>query len=202
MKQKRLAMSLSSLSKLEGPRLALEQYPTGGELAADMLCTAASFGDISERGVADLGCGNGILGLGCLLLGASTVFFLDASREAIESARANFEVIKKGLKGAGVFLNCDIDDVDMTCDTVIMNPPFGSRRRHADRRFLLRAATIAPVVYSLHKKGNRAFLAESVTNFRVTHVWEKKITIDRMFEFHRKKRIELEVDFMRFERVI
>ncbi len=158
-----------------------------------MVCTAASLGDVAGKRVADLGCGNGILGLGCLLLEASEVIFLDASTEAVECARSNYDAIKKGLKGAGVFLNCDIDDSDIACDTVIMNPPFGSWRRHADRKFLLRAATIAPVVYSLHKKGNRAFLAESVGTFRVTHVWEKRITIDRMFEFHKKKRIELEV---------
>lgn len=227
-------MMLSTLTKVENSNLTLEQYPTGSELAADMICTAASLGDVEGKMVVDLGCGNGILGLGSFLLGAREVIFVDVDKEAIDVARENYTKlvgirdlvvestlphndqkpdgspspplqesasllgIEKDLKGSALFFNCDILEISLRCDTVIMNPPFGSRKRHADRQFLLKAFQIAPTVYSLHKRGNLAYLEGVSEEFRITNVWEKKIKIERMFEFHKRKRIEVEVNFVRF----
>jgi len=194
-------MILSTLSGVKESSLTLEQYPTESELASDMVWTAHSLGDIEGKRVADLGCGNGILGLGASIMGAREVFLADIDEGAIEVAVENRRKIKKDLKGEIFFINCDIQVFSKKCDTVIMNPPFGSRRRHADRDFLLKSFTVASIVYSLHKKGNRAFFTGLSEEFTITSIWEKRIKIERMFEFHRKKRIEVEADYVRFEKV-
>lgn len=134
-------------------------------------------------------------------MGARQVFLVDVDEGAIEVAEENHGRIKKDLKGELFFISCDIQAFDKRCDTVIMNPPFGSRRRHADRDFLLKSFTVAPIVYSLHKKGNRAFFTNLDEEFTITNIWEKRIKIERMFEFHRKRRIEVEADYVRFEKV-
>jgi putative methylase len=201
MRRRKLAMMLSTLSCVKESSLTLEQYPTESELASDMVWTAHSLGDIGGKRVADLGCGNGILGLGASIMGAREVFLVDIDEGSIEVAVENCRKIKKDLKGEIFFINCDIHAFNRKCDTVIMNPPFGSRKRHADRDFLLKSFKVASIVYSLHKKGNRAFFTNLDEEFTITSIWEKRIKIERMFEFHRKRRIEVEADYMRFERV-
>lgn len=50
----------------------------------------------------------------------------------------------------------------LRCDTVIMNPPFGTRRKGADVDFLRAATRLVAggggAVYSLHKSSTRAHL--------------------------------------------
>jgi predicted RNA methylase len=61
------------------------------------------------------------------------------------------------------FLLCDIQhlssQVRLEADTVIMNPPFGTRRKGADMDFLRAACSIARhSIYSLHKSSTRAHI--------------------------------------------
>jgi len=57
----------------------------------------------------------------------------------------------KGSAGAGKKV--------LTADTVVMNPPFGTRQKGADMGFLRAALSIAKTaVYSLHKTSTRAHI--------------------------------------------
>ena len=48
----------------------MEQYTTSGDIAASWLAQIAAFGDLStDSSIADLGAGNGILGIGAALMG-------------------------------------------------------------------------------------------------------------------------------------
>ena len=52
----------------------------------------------------------------------------------------------------------------LRADTVVMNPPFGTKRRGADLDFLRAAAACATrAVYSLHKSSTRAHIAKVAT---------------------------------------
>ena len=68
--QNRLAIELSKLKSFEKFNISLEQYQTPSDIAAKFLWWAYMQGDISHKVIADFGCGNGILGIGCLLLNA------------------------------------------------------------------------------------------------------------------------------------
>lgn len=62
---------LQTVSGFPEPDYRLEQYPTPPELAAEMLFAIhASFDDIEDKRIADVGCGPGMLGIGAALLGA------------------------------------------------------------------------------------------------------------------------------------
>lgn len=200
MKKKELAIMLSSLKTAHcSPHL--EQYTLPGSVAADILMTAYYFGDIYQKDVADLGCGSGLLGIGALLLQANSCFFVDCDCTLLEIAKENFEEATKGLKVGNATFHCsNIENVTCKVDTVVQNPPFGTRRKGADVQFLKKAAEIAPVVYSLHKKGNAAFLAQR-TEHNLTHVKEMRVPLFRSYPFHEKKVVDVEVELLRFEEV-
>jgi len=137
MNKKKLAIELSKLEKFENVKPELEQYPTDSELAAHILWNAFMQGDIENKIVADLGCGNGIFGIGALLLGAKLVYFLEVDGEALDVAIKNckFENVH--------FRKMDVLEFDEKVDTVVMNPPFGVQQEHADKNFLEKAMEIS-----------------------------------------------------------
>ena len=62
MRRKELESILQGLSTFRDPKPELEQYPTSGHLACQIVYTAESmFGDIEDQNVLDLGCGCGTL---------------------------------------------------------------------------------------------------------------------------------------------
>jgi predicted RNA methylase len=73
MKLRALESLLEGVDAFETPKVALEQYPTSPHIAARIVHTAESFGDIRDRVVVDLGCGGGVLTLGAALCGAGHV---------------------------------------------------------------------------------------------------------------------------------
>ena len=89
MKKNELERALQKVAPHTRPKAGLEQYSTPAPVAADMLFTAYSFGDIGGREVVDLGCGGGILSIGAALLGASKVTGIDVDPEAVADAMRN-----------------------------------------------------------------------------------------------------------------
>lgn len=191
MKKKELERALQRVTPHTRPRPDLEQYSTPATIAADMLYTAHTFGDVEGREVVDLGCGGGILSIGAALLGAKRVTGIDVDPNAIDDARRNVE--EAGVKVE--LLNMDIRDADLKADTVIMNPPFGAQRRNADRPFLETALRIAPRAYSLHNARTLDFLVGMIGAMDATIFFHKsyKFEIPHLFEFHDRKKKEIEV---------
>uniref|UniRef100_A0A803NTV5 Methyltransferase small domain-containing protein n=1 Tax=Cannabis sativa TaxID=3483 RepID=A0A803NTV5_CANSA len=92
MKLKQLEGLVGELQQFSNPKVELEQYPTGPHIASRMLFTAEnSFEDISNKVVADFGCGCGTLGTAAALLGAEHVIGIDVDTQALEIASLNAE---------------------------------------------------------------------------------------------------------------
>mmetsp|Transcript_14181 Transcript_14181/g.31004 ORF Transcript_14181/g.31004 Transcript_14181/m.31004 type:complete len:293 (-) Transcript_14181:255-1133(-) len=95
MKLKHLESSLSSLDcSFPAPKVYLEQYNTPASLAARVVWTSKSNGDLSsDSHVVDLGCGTGMLGIACVFAmeGWCTVTAVDLDADAMEKARNNVE---------------------------------------------------------------------------------------------------------------
>ena len=152
MRVRRLAMLLSSLSEHPSDSVELEQYTTDGDLAARWLADIAAFGDIS-RGckVADLGAGNGVLGLGALAMGAGRAMLVETDPAACDVAKSNAESM--GFVDSVEVIQATLgqDPVDLgSADVVISNPPWGRQTPRADRPFLEAMIAAAAPAHLLH----------------------------------------------------
>jgi len=197
-----LVRALEAVPSHPRPVAELEQYTIPADLAADILFLAAfTFGDIVGRRVLDLGCGTGRLAIGAVLLGASEALGIDLDPLAVELAvRASEEL---GISDRTRWVIGDIGAVRGRFDTALQNPPFGVRRRGADRPFLAKAIEVCSVVYSLHKSGeeNRRFLRAFIEGLggRVTHVIPMRLRLPATMPFHEQKFRDVAVDLYRIE---
>ena len=201
MKKKHLAMTLSRLRGFPEPRPELEQYRTPGNVAAELLWLAHSLGDVEGKIIADLGAGTGVLSVGVCLLGAERVYAVEIDGKALETARENAASLNIDCID---FINADVSEFSEKTDTVIMNPPFGSQVKHADRPFLSKAFEVSDIIYSIHlaKPEVRRFI-ESFTRdhgFSITHRVTLPFEIPAQFHFHRKRLERIPVDIYRFQR--
>ncbi|MBI2575452.1 50S ribosomal protein L11 methyltransferase [Candidatus Woesearchaeota archaeon] len=200
----RLAIILSQLRQFSSPKLLAEQYTTDSETAAGTLWLAYMNGDIEGKVIADFGCGTGILGIGCLLLGAKKVYFIDNDEAAISIAAANLNKIRGICKfsGKAELLCSDIGEFSKKADVVFQNPPFGTKARHADREFLLRAFQTADVVYSFHKSSTEMFVRALCRDggFAITHKVSYDMPLKRTQAFHKRDVHRIGVALYRMER--
>jgi putative methylase len=196
--KRQLEIQLGRLKILEKPNLKLEQYPVSSEAASELLYMAGfEHKDLDGR-VIDLGTGTGRLAIGAALMGARKVVGVDTDKRAIALARENGETAKVQVE----WVESDIEKVSGRFDTVIMNPPYGTRTSHADTEFLKKAIELAPVAYSIHKSSTRDFLVQLVTRsgWQVNQIRSMRMAIPHLFEFHEKKRATVEVDLYRIKR--
>lgn len=186
MNKKQLAIHLSKLKQISNPNVSLEQYQTESEIAAEVLWFAFMNKDIQNKIIADLGCGNGIFGIGALLLGAKKVFFVDIDNNSLILAKQNVNNLK--LQNS-VFIRSSIEDFNNKIDTVFQNPPFGVQREHADKPFLIKAMQLSNIIYSFHKIESKEFIENLLrdTLFKVIKILKFEFPIKKTLFFHKKK---------------
>ncbi len=193
--KRQLEITLAKLRILETPNLRLEQYPVSSEAAAELLYMAGFEHRDLEGRIIDLGTGTGRLAIGASLMGTACSVGVDVDAGALELAQLNAEQV-----GARVeWIESDIEKIEGAYDAVIMNPPYGTRTIHADRRFLEKAFRLAPVVYSIHKSSTRRYVGEFATNARrkVDEIRSVNMKIPHLFPFHNRKWEVVEVDLCR-----
>ncbi|XP_066431986.1 rRNA N6-adenosine-methyltransferase METTL5 isoform X1 [Eleutherodactylus coqui] len=205
MKLKELEGRLQQVDVFESPKLLLEQYPTRPHIAACMLYTIHNtFGDIEDKVIADLGCGCGVLSIGAAMLGAGLCVGFDIDEDALDIFRTNAEEFE--LQNVDL-VQCDICALPSTIleksvDTIIMNPPFGTKHNKGmDMTFLKSALQMArTAVYSLHKTSTRNHVQKKAADWKVKMevVAELRYDLPASYKFHKKKSVDIEVDFIRF----
>jgi len=203
MKLKHLEMALQRLAGFSRPRAALEQYQTPAPLAARLLYHALMKGDIEGRRVCDLGSGTGVLAVGASLLGAATVTGIEIDEAALVVARENAELLAADV----AFIRADVKDGSLpgktgVFDTVIMNPPFGAQKAHADRPFIDLALALAPVTYGVFNAGSAPFV-KTYTEGRgdIAERVGGSFPIKRSFAFHTRDVQDIAVEILRLKRI-
>lgn len=188
-----------------------------------------NYNDLEGKLVADLGCGCGMLSIGAALLGAQLTIGFEIDSDAIKVSNCisrnvsrsffftiDFYVYKKVLTNniqeiditSIDCIHCDvlympIDRWRNTFNTIVMNPPFGTKKNngiHLD--FLEKAITMSNgVVYSLHKSSTKAHIGRIINNWNVKGEVLAKLNynIDSSFRFHKYKSVDIEVDLWRFD---
>lgn len=193
MKRGELVRALSRVPAFPHADAALEQVVTPVEAACELLEAALARGDLSGRDIVDLGSGTGMLSIGAALLGAQKVTGVERDPAAVDAGRQT-------AADLGVEITWVVADVASwtgPADTVVMNPPFGAQRAHADRPFWEAAyATARRRVYAFAAAESRTFIERGAVA-RGAHIDETR-TVDwpfpRTFPHHRKPRTELAVD--------
>eukprot|EP01089_Gocevia_fonbrunei_P012017 TRINITY_DN2728_c0_g1_i1.p1 TRINITY_DN2728_c0_g1~~TRINITY_DN2728_c0_g1_i1.p1 ORF type:complete len:214 (-),score=41.24 TRINITY_DN2728_c0_g1_i1:5-646(-) len=206
MKRKELEQSLQEVDGFEKPKVKLEQYPTSAHIASHMLFTIDSvYDEIEGRCIADLGCGCGMLAIGADMLGSSYVLGVEIDSDAIEIATQNIEDFESTSVN---IIQADVLSLPKILhhpkiETVIMNPPFGTKVKGIDMAFLETALNLAShTVYSLHKTSTREHIKRKAKQWGVNAqvLAELKWDIPAMYKFHQKKSVDIFVDFWRFEK--
>ena len=110
MRPKHLAIRLSKLTAHPCKDVLLEQYATEGDLAAYWMLAVDQLDGFEGKVVVDLGAGNGILGIGALLLGAAQVVFVETDEEALGVLRSNVASLEDDLPRSCLLYTSDAAD--------------------------------------------------------------------------------------------
>lgn len=193
-----LAIKLQQVMPHPEPQVALEQYTIPADLAADILFEACYvYGDIENKSVADLGTGTGRLALGASMLGAGYVVGIDLDPTSLSVASRNAKQL--GIHPDWV---CGVlEDLRGKVDTVLMNPPFGTKQPHADIHFLQIALALGTTVYSIHKSSTREYLTRWLQGRanKTERILSTRMEIPHQFSFHTKRSRKVEVDVFRIQ---
>ena len=165
----------------------LEQYLTDSHVASMLVYLAFQNGDIQEKTVADLGCGNGVLAFGAAIMGARHVY-------AIDSDLSMTTLCKENCKGLPVTIETsDITTFSRKVDTVLMNPPFGSVKKHADLPFIMTAAAHASTIYSIHNMKTKDFVERQYDEIGDIFFRAKVlISVPRIYAHHKENLHDME----------
>ncbi|XP_058156654.1 rRNA N(6)-adenosine-methyltransferase METTL5 isoform X2 [Dasypus novemcinctus] len=192
LKFKELESRLQQVDGFVKPKLLLEQYPTRPHIAACMLYTIHNtYDDIENKVVADLGCGCGVLSIGTAMLGAGLCVGFDIDEDALEIFNRNVEEFE--LTNIDMVLSdvCSLSKMSKSFDTVIMNPPFGTKNNKGiDIAFLKTALEMArTAVYSLHKSSTREHIQKKAAEWKIKIdiIAELRYDLPASYKFHKKK---------------
>ena len=214
MRPKHLAIKLSKLTPHPCENVALEQYATEGDLASYWMLAVDQLDGFEQCTVVDMGAGNGILGIGALLLGAGEVVFVESDPAALDVIEANIDSLDDELQARARILSATVglDKVPLEdVDIIVMNPPWGVQREKADRPFLEAAfASKATSIHVLHSDKathlepmakEHGWWAETVlrTEFRLPptyehHAQRKGKTDVKCWRFFREGNAQLAID--------
>ncbi|XP_060786185.1 rRNA N6-adenosine-methyltransferase METTL5 isoform X1 [Neoarius graeffei] len=204
MKLKELESCLQQVDGFEEPKILLEQYPTSPHIAGCMLFTIHNtFDDLENKLVADLGCGCGVLSIGAAVLDAGLCVGFDIDSDALDIFKGNVEEFE--LPNIDM-VQCDVCSIGTLYtkkfDTVIMNPPFGTKHNQGiDMQFLKTALSMSRgAVYSLHKTSTRDHIQKKASDWKVKMevIAELRYDLPASYKFHKKKSVDIQVDFIRF----
>tara|TARA_Y100001970_G_scaffold91761_1_gene115756 strand:+ start:8133 stop:8762 length:630 start_codon:yes stop_codon:yes gene_type:complete len=205
-------MQLSGLYGYKDPDVSLEQYPTSGELAARWMFDIAAFGDLLEgSSVLDLGCGNGILGIGALHLGANRAIMVDCDSYCCEVSRTNYLMHFEGEDKSCQILQVDVSslywgmpghpilDADLGhIDLVISNPPWGRQKEKADAPFFDLIESIGVVSHIMHSSDARHIRPRfENAGWGVEKYGEADFAIPASFDHHRSSKGVTKAGFWR-----
>jgi putative methylase len=188
-----LVLRLSKVPGFPRPDPRLEQVVTPSEAAAELLTTADRLEKLEGRSVVDLGSGTGRLAIGAALLGASPVRAIEIDAGAVDIARTAAAAARVEVE----FEARDVAGYNVPADVVLLNPPFGAQRRHADRPFWDAAFTVARrSVHGFALADSRNFIARRAVE-RGAHIIETQPVawdLGRTFPHHTRSRVSLPVD--------
>ena len=204
MRQRHLAMQLSSLTPHPCQSVELEQYPTEGNLAAAWL-TKIGLGDGFEgKHVLDLGAGNGVLGIGAAFLGAKHVTLVECDPMTVEVLQENVRnvdgmamctILESRIEGRPLTLEVPVD-------MVIMNPPWGVQTQRADRAFFETIfAMNIPLVHFIHSiEAEHLLPLANANGYELHSIYQDDFRLPPAYAHHSKNKASTRIRCYRLEK--
>jgi len=206
LRPKHLAIELSKLSPHPQQAVELEQYATEGDLAAFFVLAIDQLDIINGKNIVDLGAGNGILGIGCGILGAKNVTLIEGDSKVCEITKQNTSAIIEKYATNFTTINCmiGVDEVpeNLPCDIVIMNPPWGFQSSKADRPLLEYGFKLEPSsLYVIHS-ANATHLEQlgKANGYDCEIVFESNFRLPPKYMHQSRKMGETEIKCWRFHK--
>jgi len=139
---------------------------------------------------------------------SSTTVGFDVDGDALEIARNNIAAME--LTDSIDLVQVDIHDIrtvltpSWNFDTVVMNPPFGTRNAGIDSLFLEKGMECANIVYSMHKTSTRAHFLQMARDreWNIEVVAELRYDLPKSYKFHKHKSKDIEVDVLRVSHTV
>ena len=203
MRQRHLAMRLSSLEPHPCQSVELEQYPTEGNLAAAWL-TKIDLGDgFADKHILDLGAGNGVLGIGAAFLGAKHVTLVECDSSTVEVLEHNVQevegesictIINRRINGNPI-------ELEQTVDMAIMNPPWGVQTLRADRVFFETVfAMEIPLIHFIHSIDAEHLLPLAHDHgYELHSIYQDDFRLPAAYAHHTKNRSSTRIRCYRLE---
>jgi predicted RNA methylase len=147
-----------------------------------------------------------MLSVGAAILGAAHVVGLEIDEAAIRIFRENvegFELTNIDCVQCDVVQSCEaLFGEEKKFDTVLMNPPFGTKQNAGiDMKFLKAGLKLARnAVYSLHKTSTREHIKKKAIEWKAKAVVvaQLRYNLPQTYKFHKKSTVDIEVDLWRF----
>ena len=185
--RKKLEILIQKLAYPKYYKNDLEQYLTDSHVASMLVYLAFQNGDIEGKTVADLGCGSGVLAFGAAVMGASHVYAIDSDLSMTTLCKENCKDLPVTVETS------DITTFSRKVDTMLMNPPFGSVRKHADLPFIMTAAAHASTIYSIHNMKTRDFIEKQYDEIGDIFFRAKVlISVPRIYAHHKENLHDME----------
>ena len=172
---------LTKLNKTGKNNLKLEQYSTDIDTAYNLINFIDYNLNITGKTVADLGCGNGILGIAAALFGAGKVDMYDIDENAIYVAKNNIE--KLHIKNARL-IHMDIFDINEEYDIIVSNPPFGFQSNFNLNAFIKKINSLSKNIFFIYKDNQEIRITAEDNGFSVYKIGD--IKIEKTLPFHKK----------------
>ena len=141
------------------PSVKLEQYMTPYDVTADFFALLNNSMEIAGKVVADFCCGTGLYSAASYFLDAKEIYSFEIDTDAINSCKEtmeSFEDCVSHVEQVDLTNPAMIEKYSGSFDTVIMNPPFGTKDNEGIDMQLLKTAICVilaiPTIYSAAKE--------------------------------------------------
>eukprot|EP00347_Sterkiella_histriomuscorum_P020971 403335756 len=210
-KLKSFVSYLSNVEEFDKPNIQLEQYMTPPDITANLFQILHFEEDALENKiVGDFCCGTGMYSIASSYFNTQKVIGFDVDPNALAICQENIDNAE--LSDKIEILNYDLLNIQNEekykdyFDTVVMNPPFGTKNNEGIDMKLLSAAIYASKgkVFSLHKESTSKYILKYVKeNYPQVEVeLMQKIAFDlpNTYKFHKKKNAVTEVVLVKIDK--